>query len=85
MANIDLIVYIRCLAFISYFLEPWVSLHVAKLVFLAAFQRLGFLAMSRMVSVHHRTGETLSQGRARDAEIGEESRICLSAEGGSGR
>lgn len=61
MANVNLIVCIRCLAFISHFLEPRVSLHVANLVFSAAFQRLGFPAASLRVSARHRAGQTLSQ------------------------
>lgn len=61
MANVNLIVCIRCLAFISHFLEPRVSLHVANLVFSAAIQRLGFPAASCRVSARHRAGQTLSQ------------------------
>lgn len=48
-------------AFISGFLEPRVSLHVADLVFSAAFQRLGFPATSCGVSARHCAGQMLSQ------------------------
>lgn len=52
-----LIVHIRCLAFISYFLEPLVSFFI----FSATSQRLGFPGMSRTVSARQCSGQILIQ------------------------